>query len=48
VKVGGIFAGHDYSLASVQLELKQFLVERNIPEEKLKLLRNDSWMLYKE
>ena len=48
VKVGGIFAGHDYSLASVQLELKQFLVERNIPEEKLKLLRNDSWMIYKE
>jgi len=48
VKVGGIFAGHDYSLPSVSSELKQFLLEKNIPEEKLKLLRNDSWMLYKE
>jgi len=48
VKVGGIFAGHDYSMSSVSEELKQFLEEKNISEEKLKLLRNDSWMLYKE
>ena len=48
VKVGGIFAGHDYSLPSVQSELKQFLMEKNVSEEKLKILRNDSWMIYKE
>ena len=48
VKTGGIFAGHDYSMSSVQNELKEFLKEKDISEDKLKLLRNDSWMIYKE
>lgn len=48
VKSGGIFAGHDYSMSSVQNELKEFLKEKDISEDKLKLLRNDSWMIYKE
>ena len=48
VKVGGIFAGHDYSMSSVSSVLKTFLEVNNIPFENLKLLQNDSWMLYKE
>jgi hypothetical protein len=48
VKVGGIFAGHDYSMSSVSSVLKAFLEVNNIPFENLKLLQNDSWMLFKE
>jgi hypothetical protein len=48
VKTGGIFAGHDYSMSSVNGELKEFLKEICVSIEKLKLLRNDSWMIYKE
>lgn len=47
VKVGGIFAGHDYSMSSVSTELHLFLEEKNIPSTSLRLLQNDSWMLYK-
>ena len=48
VKTGGIFAGHDFSLAGVNRALQEFMNSLGLEFEKdLVLLENDSWLLYK-
>lgn len=47
VKKGGIFSGHDFSLTDVNKAILEFLDEKNISSSDLKLLKNDSWFLFK-
>lgn len=45
IKKGGIFAGHDYNLATVNLALNKFFGDK---VNNIELLENNAWMIYKD
>lgn len=45
VKKGGLFAGHDANLTSVDSALKQFFKDKNV--ERVNVVENNAWYIYK-